>query len=241
MAESSLVKPTESTPLVSSNTKVTSTLDDLTKNRFDKYQGTQSSYSTEIPKPISSTIGITSSSIASSGIDKTKTDDSTVSKKSELVDSTTKSDPSRSVAAKYAFGTGQYSTDSMSDSEIIFGSTDIPDEDFYNTKRSFGRNSLTTSVDGNDSTDSIYASKRESTTYNRSLSLSSDVNGDFANDPRVNTTYRIYEGIQNAAFQDFDSPVKTSTSTLPTTSDTSNTYTSYSSKIYSDDDDYDLK
>lgn len=240
------MKPSESTSTTISsvpiNTNVTSTLDDLTKNRFDKYQGSQSSYSTETSKPISSTIGITSStsSIASSGIDSTKTDDSCVSKKSEVVDST-KSDPSRSVAAKYAFGRGQYSTGSMSDSEIIFGSTDVPDENFYNTKRSFGRNSFTTSVDGNDSADTIYASKRESTTYNRSLSVSSDVNGDFANDPRVNTTYRIYEGIQNAAFQDFDSPVKTSTSTIPTTSDTSNTYTSYSNKIYSDDDDYDLK
>lgn len=117
-----------------------------------------------------------------------------------------------------------------------------------------GRNSLqATSID----VDSIYQTKRDASIYSRSLSVSSDVNGDFASDPRVNTSYRIYEGIQNAAFQDFDSPVKTATTTtavasstnVPATSiHTTNTYTSFSAprsvRNYSldgDPDDYDLK
>lgn len=151
----------------------------------------------------------------------------------------------RTSAAKYAFGTAQYSTGSMSDSEIIFGSTDQPDRDSYSKRSQYGHGTSSTV----DASNSIYETGRNLSSFNRSLSVSSDTNGDFANDPRVNTSYRIYEGIQNAAFQDFDSPVKTTPSqsssaaaaaSSETTASFSSTYVS-GSKIFNDDDDYDLK
>lgn len=93
-----------------------------------------------------------------------------------------------------------------------------------------------------DASDSIYATRREVSSYNRSLSVSSETDGDFANDPRVNTSYRIYEGIQNAAFQDFDSPVKTTAPSASTTSDVYSKYSSsYTNQAATDDDEYDLK
>lgn len=124
----------------------------------------------------------------------------------------------------------------MSDSEIIFGSTDIPDT--HSRRSQFGTNASSTI----DASNSIYETGRNLSSYNRSLSVSSDTNGDFANDPRVNTSYRIYEGINNAAFQDYDSPVKTSTSSAATETATtfSSSYIS-GSKLFNDDDDYDLK
>lgn len=124
----------------------------------------------------------------------------------------------------------------MSDSEIIFGSTDIPDT--KSRRSQFGNNAAITM----DASNSIYETGRNLSSINRSLSVSSDTNGDFANDPRVNTSYRIYEGINNAAFQDYDSPVKTSTSLAATeaASSFSSSYIS-GSKLFNDDDDYDLK
>lgn len=130
----------------------------------------------------------------------------------------------------------------MSDSEIIFGSTDIPDRDSYSKRSQYGHGASSTV----DASNSIYETGRNISSFNRSLSVSSDTNGDFANDPRVNTSYRIYEGIQNAGFQDFDSPVKAtpslSSAATASSSDTaaSSTYIS-GSKIFNDDDDYDLK
>lgn len=132
----------------------------------------------------------------------------------------------------------------MSDSEIIFGSTDQPESDSYSKRSQYGHGTSSTV----DASNSIYDTGRSLSSFNRSLSVSSDTNGDFANDPRVNTSYRIYEGIQNAAFQDFDSPVKTNpsqssaatASSSETTASFSSTYVS-GSKIFNDDDDYDLK
>lgn len=143
----------------------------------------------------------------------------------------------RASAAKYAFGSAQYSTGSMSDSEIIFGSTDIPDT--LSRRLQFGSNSSNTV----DASNSIFETSRNMSSFNRSLSVSSDANGDFANDPRVNTSYRIYEGIQNEAFQDFDSPVKTSASSIPPSNETVNFSSSYisGSKLFNDEEDYDLK
>lgn len=265
----SSTKPIDSTPstysATSTNPAVTSSLDDLTKNRFEKYQGVQNqvtgryvpssntsdAYGSAISTTISSTIVSTSS--ISSDIDTLKyTSASSVAslsgKKTEETTTTTTTASSsdtaparRTDAAKYAFGTAQYSTGSMSDSEIIFGSNEnLPDLPVSN-KRSFGRSSFSTTMDA---TDSIYATRREeSRMYNRSLSVSSETDGDFAHDPRVNTSYRIYEGIQNAAFQDFDSPVKTSAPPASTTvSDTYSKYSSsYTNQAATDDDEYDLK
>lgn len=261
-----LTKPVESTSITADNAKTSASLssssssqsasDDSTKKY--RSQSSSSRYGQSsvtdsyggIIRTESSIVVTTASTTSSytSATDFMKSDPSYTSS-SILLSSkpeTTKIESSRRTdAAKYAFGTAQYSTGSMSDSEVIFGSTDLPN---YTTsspasKLSYGRSSFAgTSMD---TSDSLYAPKKESKTFNRSLSVSSDTNGDFANDPRVNASYRIYEGIQNAGFQDFDSPVKTSTTTT-TIADTTNysSTSSCSTKRYSlddDDDEYDLK
>lgn len=263
-ATASAVETTASKPFESSLTSSSysssasgSTLDDLTKSRFDKYQGATSQsasrygttttssdlYSSDSVKSTTSVLGSSSSTTSSSyitGSDITKTEYSVTSsdhskKQPDTTTSKSVSSSSRANAAKYAFETSKYSTGSMSDSEIIFGSNDIPDA--LSKRTQFGSNSSNTV----DASNSIYESGRNISSFNRSLSVSSDNNGDFANDPRVNTSYRIYEGINNAAFQDYDSPVKTTTSsTVDTASSFSSSYIS-GSKLFNDDDDYDLK
>ncbi|XP_031625595.1 cell wall protein RBR3-like [Contarinia nasturtii] len=246
-----------------------STLDDLTKNRYDKYQGatattttiqstsrygapttSSSLYSSDSDvKSTTSALGSTTISYAT-GSDLTKadysvtaSDDYSRKKPADTITSKTVSSSQRANAAKYAFETSKYSTGSMSDSEIIFGSSDTLDPP--SRRSQFGSNNSSTV----DASKSIYESNRSMSSFNRSLSVSSDTNGDFANDPRVNTSYRIYEGINNAAFQDFDSPVKTTTASTTASSTIPETATSFSStyisgsKIFNDDDDddYDLK
>lgn len=255
---SSSIATLESTSSVSSSVTSSSYT-----SSFDKYQGTtattitttnqstsryvapttsSSLYSSDSVKSTTSALGSSTTSYAT-GSDLTKTEYSVTSssdensrkKPADTITSKTVSSSQRANAAKYAFETSKYSTGSMSDSEIIFGSNDIPDT--FSKRSQFGTV---------DASKSIYESNRNMSSYNRSLSISSDTNGDFANDPRVNTSYRIYEGINNAAFQDFDSPVKTTTSTT-TSSTIPETATSFSStyisgsKIFNDDDDYDLK
>lgn len=261
-SETTASKPVDTTATTSvtsyastSSATAGSTLDDLAKSRYDKYQGSQSqsssryatttttssdSFSSDTLKNTTSTV-YGSSSYTTTGSDLTRTDSSSTSTvvpsadyNSKKPDSTTKpvQPNQRTSAAKYAFGSAQYSTGSFSDSEIIFGSTDIPDS---TSKRSqFGSNVASTM----DAPDSIYQTNRTLSSYNRSLSVSSDTNGDFANDPRVNTSYRIYEGIQNAAFQDYDSPVKTAATTSETATSYTSTYVS-GSKMFDNDDDYD--
>lgn len=226
-----------------------STLDALTKNCYTTTSATISSsnlYTSESSKHSTST----ASGILYSGSNLTKVSESNptskttvddyLNKKSENV-SVVASKPvpanTRASAAKYAFGSAQYSTGSMSDSEIIFGSTDIPDT--LSRRLQFGSNSSNTV----DASNSIFETSRNMSSFNRSLSVSSDANGDFANDPRVNTSYRIYEGIQNEAFQDFDSPVKTSASSIPPSTETVNFSSSYisGSKLFNDEEEYDLK
>lgn len=261
-ASSKPVETTASAPVtsytsVSSSSSATgSTLDDLAKNRYDKYQGSQSQstsgyettttssdlYSSDTLK---STTSATSSYTSSytTGSDSAKAERSSTSTviPSGDVDSKRSESSSKPVtanqrtsAAKYAFGSAQYSTGSMSDSEIIFGSTDIQDP--VSKRTQFGQNSANTV----DASNSIYESSRSLESFIRSLSVSSDANAEFADDPRVNTSYRIYEGIQNAAFQDFDSPVKTATTSTENATNFSSTYVS-GSKIFEDDDDDDLK
>lgn len=252
-ATASKVAENSSTSLsaCTSSSVTSSTLDDLTKNRYDEYQ---SSSSTNRYAASGSTDTVVKAATDSS-TGGSKISDFTASESTKIPSSDfnlTKSEPvskpvtanQRTSAAKYAFGTAQYSTGSMSDSEVIFGSTDLPDRDSYSKRSQYGHGGASTV----DASNSIYETNRNLSSFNRSLSVSSDANGDFANDPRVNTTYRIYEGIQNAAFQDFDSPVKatpsvSSAATAPS-SDTvasfSSTYVS-GSKIFNDDDDYDLK
>lgn len=250
------IKPIESASINAESASTSSSAsDDLTKIRLDKYQG-QSSLSRYgqssvtdsyggITRTESSIVMTTASTTSSytSGTDFMKSDTSyTSSSISSPKLETTKTDSSRRKdAAKYAFGTAQYSSGSISDSEIIFGSmSDLPDYKSSPASKRSGRSSFAgTSMD---TSDSLYAPRKEITTFGRSLSVSSDTNVDFANDPRVNTSYRIYEGIQNAGFQDFDSPVKTSISTTIADTTKYSSASSHSPNFYShDDDEYDLK
>lgn len=274
-----------------------STLDDLTKNRFEKYQGVQNQTtgryvpSTTLPSATtasdyyaSNTNDLTKTTITTTPASKTYSFDkdnryepskytdtsSTYVRTSSIDNIGTKTEPisttntessvrtadstkSRTDAAKYSFGTKQYTSGSMSDAELIFGSKDIPacdrtssissfDRGNSTQRRSFSqdRGSYATSVD---SSDNIFANKRDHFFQNRSLSVSSDKSDtEFPPDSGNSPSYRIYEGIQNEGFQDFDSPVKTSAPTAPISSVTGISYTgsSYRSGA-TDDDDYDLK
>lgn len=147
----------------------------------------------------------------------TRTFSNDVAKIDDVPTTTSTTSERRTDAAKYSFGSGSYarSSDSASDADVIFGSNEnrasfersVSTTSTTSQKnRNFGRDSFAASVDVSDT---IYASHREPSQYNRSLSVASDKDGDFTNDPRVNASYRIYEGIQNAGFTDYDSPVKT--------------------------------
>lgn len=116
----------------------------------------------------------------------------------------------------------------LSDADIIFGSK--PTEPYMSTysSSSYSRNRSNSSF-ASTSTDSDYNSSRgdlfkRENPFQKSLSVSSDKDGDFASDSRV----RAYQGIANDAFKDsFDSPG-------------ASTYTSKPS-WRNNDDDYDLK
>lgn len=89
------------------------------------------------------------------------------------------------------------SSGSLSDAELIFGDIPKPKKtDSY----TFGSST---------ESDSIFASGGATGKQNfaKSISVTSEKDGDFSHDPRV-TSYKIYDGIQNHAFQDYESPVK---------------------------------
>lgn len=206
-------------------------LDNLTKNRFEKYQGIQnqttgryvpSSDVTEESKKSSTVTNITSN--PSYMLEDRQLSNERIGTKVEAILSTTTTTTTTTTstnvsklsdAAKYSFGSASsYSrSSSVSDADIIFG--DIAGN----------KGSNHSSFERTYSTASAPTQKRSYGGYNRSLSVSSEKDGDFSNDPRVNTSYRVYEGIQNAGFTDFESPVKTITP--PATG--------------GDDDEYDLK
>lgn len=115
----------------------------------------------------------------------------------------------------------------LSDADIIFGSKPEPYTSSFkveNYSRNRSNSSFTTT-----STDSdyIYGSKdlRRDNPFQKSLSVSSEKDGDFSHDPTVLDS-RAYQGISNDAFSDFDSP-----KTTATTKSWSN----------NDDEEYDLK
>lgn len=97
----------------------------------------------------------------------------------------------------------------LSDADIIFGAkpdlTASQKTDKYSRNRS--NSSFTGSTSG-DSTNYVYGT-RESFRHNsfqKSLSVSSDKDGDFSNDPQVIASRQQFQGISNDAFSDFDSP-----------------------------------
>lgn len=187
-------------------------LDDLTKNRFEKYQGVQnrstgrympSSAASDVPLTSSTVTNITSNpsfmlddrlesisgTLTATSIACTTITTTTTASTNELkrIDSTKNSFESASSYSR---------SGSMSDADIIFGDFAVKKA---NSRPSFDRVNSTASA----SVRTILYDKGV-----RSLSVSSDKDGDFTHDPRVNSSYRVYEGIQNVGFTDFDSPVK---------------------------------
>lgn len=118
----------------------------------------------------------------------------------------------------------------MSDADIIFGAK--PSVDYssykYTSGSGYARNRSNSSFTSS-STDSdyLYGSRdaRRENSFQKSLSVSSDKDGDFSNDPQVLSTR---SGIANDAFSDFDSPAPSKPA---------------ANKLWSnnDDDDFDLK
>lgn len=172
----------------------------------------------------------------------------------------------RSDASKYSFGTNQY-TRSLSDADIIFGAEELSNavrtESFdkarptpglgSTSKNKYSRDgtNFNTSVDSSDSIFGTTDIKRDTYYTNRSMSVSSAKDVDYiyqqpsdSNTATTTATYRVYEGIQNAAFSDFDSPSRSSVSSTTSAPGGTNAAISSNTKkrsTYADDDDYDLK
>lgn len=101
----------------------------------------------------------------------------------------------------------------LSDADIIFGGkTDPYISSTFNNSYSRNRSNssfTSTSTDSEYNTTSRDAAMKRENPFQKSLSVSSEKDGDFASDPRV----RSYQGITNSAFQDsFDSPKASSIS-----------------------------
>lgn len=113
----------------------------------------------------------------------------------------------------------------LSDADIIFGATKIAaaaEPSFKINARNRSNSSFTSTTTDSDY---VYGSRqaRRDNSFQKSLSVSSDKDGDFTHDPEVLATRA---GINNDAFSDFDSPLKT---------------TSSANKSWSNIDDDDLK
>lgn len=119
----------------------------------------------------------------------------------------------------------------MSDADIIFGGGKPAAEPVfgrYATSKAASSSSFSTSMSSD--SDYIYGNKKSSSgSFNKSLSVSSDKDGDFSSDPTVVASRAgpAYQGIANDAFSDFDSPKNGKAKTTSWKQD--------------DDDDYDLK
>lgn len=116
----------------------------------------------------------------------------------------------------------------LSDADIIFGSKPEPYTSSFKVE-TYSRNRSNSSFTST-STDSdyVYGSRenRKDNPFQKSLSVSSEKDGDFAHDPSVVDT-RAFQGISNDGFTDYDTPKSTTTQR------------SWSHQI--DDDDDDLK
>jgi hypothetical protein len=116
----------------------------------------------------------------------------------------------------------------LSDADIVFGAKPAAPTDPSFKTAGYARNRSNSSFTST-STDSdyIYGSRdaRRDNSFQKSLSVSSDKDGDFSHDPGILATR---SGISNDAFSDYDSPLKTTSSSI--------------SKPWSNnDDDFDLK
>lgn len=117
----------------------------------------------------------------------------------------------------------------LSDADIIFGAKPEPYTSSFkleNYSRNRSNSSFTsTSTDSN----YMYGAKdlRRDNPFQKSLSVSSDKDGDFSHDPTVLES-RAYQGISNDAFTDYDSPKTSAAGSKPWSNN-------------DEDDDYDLK
>lgn len=118
----------------------------------------------------------------------------------------------------------------LSDADIIFGGTKVEEPPMYGAKRfgdyNKGNVSFSQSNDYSADTDYIFGNKKDHS-FNKSLSVSSDKDGDFSHDPTVMSS-RTYQGVQNDAFSDLDTPGKSASSAKSWSNNDT-------------DDDYDLK
>lgn len=233
-------------------------LDDLIKDRFQKQQGLRDQTTGRYvppqekfdPKPTptvasstefssykytapATSISSTASILTAGTIPKSTIPDY----KSEVTDST--STPSVSTQSSFS------RNNSQSDVDIIFGGK--KDADIFKSYTSnagrYGRNSdadvifggtskaskfgstesMGSSVESRDS--SIYAKREDKPVFAKSMSVAAD-------NRRPAPTYKIYEGIQNQAFTDYESPSKSGVSSTTTTKSYWNPGT---------EDEYDLK
>jgi hypothetical protein len=116
----------------------------------------------------------------------------------------------------------------LSDADIIFGSKPEPYTSSFkyeNYSRNRSNSSFTSTSTDSDYGSSIYGARKDNP-FQKSMSVSSDKDGDFSHDPKVLDS-RAYQGISNDAFSDYDSPKSTTTANR-----------SWSNN---DDDEYDLK
>lgn len=216
-----------------------------TDKKIYSYASSDSTEKYTIPNKTSATTDIYGSKtdITSTNISSTAVPESATSKRSD--------------ASKYSFGTNQYtrSSGSFSDADIIFGggfegASSAPSAPIaidksrggYTSGRKYGRegSNFNTSIDSSDSIFGTTENKRDLYNTARSMSVSSAKDADYiyqTSETATTTaaTYRVYEGIQNAAFQDFDSPSRSSVSSVTSAGSTNKT------RPRDLDDDYDLK
>ncbi|GAB0090592.1 hypothetical protein DMENIID0001_053300 [Sergentomyia squamirostris] len=207
------------------------TLDDIIKDRFNKQQGVRDENTGRYIPPVvsepSTTTVIPSKPVdtVSDILNKYKTPTTTTTraeaiKKRDSLPAFSRSESVRS-DTEVIFGTskpdftqfsGRYSRSGSTDAEIIFGETSARNISKYSYSSRDSQSST--------ESDNIFTRREDSKSTDR----------DFA-------TTKAYEGIQNAAFQDFDSPAAN------TSGSASNTTSSLATAKWSSnlDDDYDLK
>lgn len=215
----------------------TKTLDDLTKDRFNRQQGlkeqqtsryTTTTQSAQEQKPtITSSIG--------SGFDYSYSPAPIPSSKKDIA--STKTDSIEKTESKkndtdLIFGDKPISSGKkhefkreLSDADIIFGGGTDPPKTYSTPTSRYAYNKSNSAFSTSVSSDSdyIYGPKARDSSFSKSLSVSSEKDGDFSHDPSVIASRNI-QGITNDAFSDFDSPKSTA-----------------STKRWTDDDDFDLK
>lgn len=117
----------------------------------------------------------------------------------------------------------------LSDADIVFGMKPEPYTSSFKVEN-YSRNRSNSSFTST-STDSgyVYGNRGalKDNPFQKSLSVSSDKDGDFTHDPSVLAS-RAYQGINNDAFSDFDAPKTSVSATKPWSNN-------------DDDDDFDLK